>query len=161
MRPFSLIVSCSENRVIGREGRMPWRIPEDLAFFSSKTEGQVVVLGRICFETWPGALEGGRRAVVVTSGVVRSPARAAHSLPEALEVASALAGEILVCGGQRIYEEAIALPQAQRLYLTQVHAKVDGDRYFPEWKDIFTREISRREGAGEAWRCTFLTLERP
>ena len=160
VRPFNIIVSCSENRAIGRGGRLPWRIPEDLEFFLGRTAGQVVVLGRVCFESWPGATREGRRAVVVTSGTVAAPARAERSLRAALEAASPLPGEIFVCGGQRIFEEAVAMPEAFRLYLTLVHAEVDGDRFFPEWKDAFPRETGRREGSGGAWRYTFLTLER-
>jgi dihydrofolate reductase len=160
MRPFNLIVSCSENRVIGRAGRLPWRIPEDRDFFVAKTAGQIVVLGRICFETWPGAVENGRRAVVVTSGGVSSPAQSAPSLPDALAIAESHSGEIFICGGERIYEEAIELPQAARLYLTLVHSDVPGDRFFPDWRAIFTREIGRRESADANWRYTFLTLGR-
>jgi dihydrofolate reductase len=160
VRPFNIIVSCSENRVIGRAGRLPWRIPEDLEFFFGRTAGQVVVLGRICFESWPGATRDGRRAVVVTSGAVGAPARAAGSLRDALEAASALPGELFVCGGQRIFEEAVTLPEASRLRLTLVHAQVEGDRFFPEWRTAFPRETARREGAAGGWRYTFLTLER-
>jgi dihydrofolate reductase len=163
MRPFSLIVSCSENRVIGRAGHLPWSIPEDTQFFDQQTAGQIAVLGRICFETWPGATRAGRRPVVVT----RDAALAARGLPtapsfaEALERAAALTGDIYVCGGERIYAEAIAHPAAERLYLTLVHAQVDGDRHFPDWTQVFPREIARREGADPRWRYTFLTLGRP
>ena len=52
---LNLIVACAENRVIGRDRRLPWRIPEDLQFFHDQTAGQTVVLGRVCFETWPRA----------------------------------------------------------------------------------------------------------
>ena len=146
--------------MIGRAGRLPWRIPEDVAFFSQRTAGQIVVLGRICFETWPAAVRDGRRAVVVTSGGTSPPARCAPSLESALALAESLPGEIFVCGGQRVYEEAIRLPAATRLYLTVVHAQVEGDRFFPDWSPIFTRELGRREGADAAWRYSFLTLGR-
>ncbi len=143
---------------------MPWRIPEDQDFFHAKTAGQVVVLGRICFDTWPQAVADGRRAVVVTHTALAGtgPAVAAASLPGALALAMAEAhsGEIFICGGQRIYEEAIELPQAARLYLTLVHSEVPGDRFFPDWRAVFTREIERRESADANWRYTFLTLGR-
>ena len=162
MRPLNLIVSCSENRVIGRRGRMPWRIPEDRDFFHEKTAGQIVVLGRICFDTWPQAVPDGRRPIVVTGHPLPPgpPAAAADSLGPALALAEAIPGEIFICGGQRIYEEAMILPQAARLYLTLVHAEVSGDRFFPDWRPGFPREIARRESADAKWRYTFLTLER-
>jgi dihydrofolate reductase len=161
-RRLNLIVSCAENRVIGRNGRLPWSIPEDWRFFQERTAGQIVVLGHVCFDTWPGAVREGRRPVVVTSrpGFADPAVRTAPSLPEALAAAEALPGDIYVCGGQRIYEEAIALPRPMRLYLTLVHGEVAGDRYFPEWRHLAWREVGRRDGSDANWRYTFLTLER-
>ncbi len=160
-RRLNLIVSCAENRVIGRNGRLPWRIAEDWLFFQRQTAGRVVVLGRICFDTWPGADRDGRTPVVVSGlpPASRPVARRAPSLPEAVALAEALPGEAYVCGGQRIYEEALALPRPLRLYLTLVHAEVPGDRFFPDWRRLPWREIGRREGADAAFRYTFLTLE--
>jgi dihydrofolate reductase len=161
MRSFSLIVSCSENRVIGRDGRLPWRIAEDFEFFLRMTEGQVLVMGRVCFDSWPGAVRDGRRPVVVTSRPLSAPAAmAASSLEDALHLADGLAGDIFICGGQRIYEETISRPEANRLYLTLVHAAVSGDRFFPEWKSEFPREQARRDSADANWRYSFLTLGR-
>ena len=73
---------------------------------------------------------------------------------------SDLPGEIYVCGGERIYAEAIDLPQAERLYLTLIHANVPGDRHFPDWRSIFPHEIERRKSSGAGWNYTFLTLGR-
>jgi dihydrofolate reductase len=162
MDPLNLIVSCSENRVIGRAGRLPWSIPEDWKFFQAQTAGQVVVMGQVCFETWPGAVRDGRKAVVITSRTseIDPAVRTAPSLPAGLAVAATLPGDSYICGGQRIYEEAIALPRPLRLYLTLVHAEVPGDRFFPEWRNQPWRETARREGADANWRYTFLTLEK-
>jgi dihydrofolate reductase len=161
-RRLNLIVSCAENRVIGRDGKLPWSIPEDWIFFQKQTAGGIVVIGRIGFQTWSGAVQGGRRAIVVTHQPLPVPAGAAtaSSLTEALALADGLDGEIYICGGQQIYEEALALPRPLRLYLTLVHAEVPGDRFFPEWRHLAWREVSRREGANHEWRYTFLTLER-
>ncbi len=157
-----VIVACAENRVIGRDGRQPWRIPEDAKFFSGQTAGQIVVLGRICFETWPRAAEDGRRPVVITRNraLERPGVRVAGSLGEALAIAESLPGEIYVCGGQRIYEEALALPGPLRLHLTLVHAEIPGDRYFPDWRNLAWRELTRSESSDENYRYSFLTLER-
>jgi dihydrofolate reductase len=157
-----LQVACAENRVIGRDGRLPWRIPEDFAFFQSQTAGQVVVLGRVCFETWPRARLDGRRPVVVTRNRALAAANVhvASDLPAALAIAEALPGEIHICGGAQIYEETLALDRPMRLHLTLVHADVAGDTYFPEWRQFAWREISRRESRDENFRYTFFTLEK-
>jgi dihydrofolate reductase len=162
-RRLNLIVSCAENRVIGRGGRLPWRIPEDWRFFERQTAGQVVVLGRICFDAWSGADRDGRTPVVVAAAepASRPAAFRAPTLPAALALADALPGDIYLCGGQRIYEEALALPRPLRLFLTLVHARVDGDRFFPEWRGLPWRETSRREGADGHFCYSFLTLELP
>ncbi len=161
-KPLHLIAACAENRVIGRDGRLPWSIPEDMAFLHAQTRGQIVILGRICFETWPAAAREGRRAIILTRdrSLAGENTSVVSSLAEALTQAETLVGDVYVCGGQRIFEEAIALPQAQYLHLTLVHAEVEGDRRFPEWRNRFTRVVSRRESADAHWRYTFLTLER-
>jgi dihydrofolate reductase len=164
-RPFHLIVSCAENGVIGRDRKLPWKIPEDHRYFHGQTAGQVVVMGRICFETWPGATADGRKSVLVSNhpwnDPRRMPTKSAASLPAALAAAAQLPGEIYICGGERIYREAIEHPDADLLYLTLVHASVAGDTFFPDWRTRFTRQISRRESSDANYRYTFLTLARP
>lgn len=157
-----LQVACAENRVIGRDGRLPWRIPEDMAFFHAQTAGQIVVLGRVCFETWPRVQLDGRRPVVITrnSALAGGAVRTAPSLATALAIAEALTGEIHICGGERIYEETLALDRPMRLHLTLVHAEVPGDTFFPEWRHLAWRELDRRESADANYRYTFFTLER-
>lgn len=159
-KPINLVVACSANRVIGRETRLPWRIPEDLAHFHALTAKNVCVLGRICFETWPKVLEDGRRPVVITRNrTLASPqVRVAGGVTDALAIAQELPGEIMVCGGQKIYEEV--LPMAARIYLTLIHAEVAGDTYFPEWRHLSWRETARRESHDANYRYTFSTLER-
>jgi len=156
-----LEVACAENRVIGRAGRLPWRIPEDMKFFHDQTAGQIVVLGRVCFETWPRVQLDGRRPVVVTRQreLANDQVRVAGSLPAALALAEDLPGEIHVCGGQRIYEETLALGRPMRLHLTLVHAEVPGDTFFPEWRHLAWRELDRRDSADAGFRYTFYTLE--
>ena len=156
-----LIAACAENRVIGRARRLPWRIPEDLKFFHDQTAGQICVMGRVCFETWPRAALDGRQAVVIThnAGLARPGVHVAASLAAALAVAETLPGELFICGGQRIFAEALALPRPMELHLTLIHAEVPGDTYFPEWRHLPWRETARRESADENFRYTFLTLE--
>jgi dihydrofolate reductase len=170
-KPLTLIAACAENRVMGRENKLPWHIPEDVAWFHERTVGRVCVLGRNCFENWPRALREGRRAVVVSSQPERVRAdalarfgadaaesvRIARDVPTALELAQTIPGEILICGGQRIFEET--LPLANRLLLTLVHAAVPGDVYFPEWRHLPWRETWRRESRDASFRYTIAQLE--
>jgi dihydrofolate reductase len=159
---INLMVACAENRVMGRENKLPWSIPEDYKFFLDETAGKTNVLGRICYETWPRAREDGRRPVVITSdrSIERDGVRVARSVPEALEIAEAMPGEIYVDGGERIFEEVLALDRPMRLHLTLVHADVPGDRFFPEWRHRNWREVARRESSDKNFRYTFFTLER-
>ena len=162
-KPLNLIVACAENRVMGRDGKLPWRIPEDHQFFERKTAGKICVLGRVCFQSWTRAALDGRRPVVVTrnTALAGDSVRVAASFPAALAIAETLPGEICVCGGQRIFAEALALAGTRvlRLHLTLIHAEVAGDTFFPEWRHLTWRELARRESADANFRYTFFTLE--
>lgn len=171
-KPLNLIVASAQNRVIGRATRLPFDVPEDKKWFHTRTAGTVVVLGRICFEVWPRVLSDRRTAVVISSQPDRIRANAAGrfgpdalkrlhvcpDVPAALAVAQTLPDEIMICGGQRIYEET--LPLADRLLLTLVHADVPGDTWFPEWRHLKWRETWRRESADANYRYTFSILDR-
>lgn len=178
-KPLNLIVACAENRVIGRAGRLPFDIPEDKQWFHDKTANSVVVLGRICFEVWPRVISDGRHAVVISRdpGRIRASAFKKPGAPpaspsllapapfsivpdvkSALAAAQQLPGEIMICGGQRIYEET--LPICDRLILTLVHADVEGDTWFPEWRHLAWRESWRKESADAHYRYTFSILDR-
>lgn len=166
-KPLQLIVACAENRVIGREGKLPWHIPEDLAYFHEATAGRIVVLGRVCFETWPRVALDGRKPVVITrnTGLQREGLRVTANLAEALAVAETLPGEIMICGGEKIYAETLELAETTgrslTLHLTLIHAEVTGDTFMPEWRHLAWREIARRESADAKFRYTFFTLQRP
>ena len=168
-KPLTLIVACAENRIIGRDGRLPFDIPEDKQWFHDQTAGRTVVLGRICYETWPKVQADGRQPVVITSQAERlqavaktkSPAaeiRTAADVPSALAIAQQLPGEIMICGGERIYAET--LPLAHRILLTFVHTEVPGDTRFPEWRHLNWRETWRRECRDAHFRYTFAQLDR-
>jgi dihydrofolate reductase len=159
-KPIYLIVACSENRVIGRRGGLPWSIPEDAKFFQEKTLGHTVIMGSHSFGEWPSCVKG-RDVVVITHEPEKIPSgvHAVSSLTEAIAVAQTLRGDIYLCGGQRVYEEGLAL--GDQLYLTLVHATItNGDTFFPDWRQHFTREVEHRESHDANWRYTFLTLER-
>ncbi|HEY1792987.1 MAG TPA: dihydrofolate reductase [Opitutaceae bacterium] len=159
---LNLMVACAENRVMGRNNRLPWRIPEDLDFFHRETAGKTIILGRICYETWARAREDGRRLIVITRdrSLEAGGVRVAASVAEALGIAETMPGEVYVNGGERIFEEVLALDRPMRLHLTLIHANVEGDRYFPEWRHLAWRETARRDSSDANFRYTFYTLER-
>ncbi len=147
----TLIAALSRNRVIGRDGRMPWHIPADLKRFKALTLGHPVVMGRKTFESLLATLGGplpGRDNIVVTRARDYSApgCRVVHSLDEALAAASG-AQEIFVIGGGEIY--ALALPLAHRLELTEVDAEFPGDAYFPDFDRGAWREVHRESRAPE------------
>ncbi len=146
---LALIVAQSENRVIGRNNALPWHLSEDLKYFKKVTMGKVIIMGRKTYESIGRPLPG-RTNVVVT----RDPRWSAegvtvvHSLEQAVEQATAIseingAGEAMVIGGSELYTQA--LPLTQRLYLTQVHAQVCGDAYFPELELSQWQQFSRQD----------------
>ena len=146
--------------MIGRRGGLPWAIPEDTKFFQAKTLGQTVVMGSRSFGEWPSCVKG-RDVIVITHEPEKIPegVLAVGSLAEAIWRAQSMNGDIYLCGGQRVYEEGMAI--ADRLYLTLVHTEIaDGDTFFPDWRKDFPREIAKKSSRDANVAYTFLTLER-
>lgn len=157
----SLIAAMAENRVIGRGDALPWRLPRDMRRFKRQTTGHAVIMGRRTFETLPAPLPD-RHNVVLTSAPAypRAGVEVARSLDAALEN---LAGdeEVFVVGGAEIYR--LALPIADRIYLTVVHATVPGDTFFPEftmedWRLV--EDLRFAADARHAFACSFRLYER-
>ncbi len=125
----SLIVARARNGVIGRDNTLPWRLPADLAFFKRTTMGAPIVMGR---KTWQsiGRSLPGRTNIVVSRTLTEAPAGVivVPDLPSAF-AAAAPADEAFVIGGAQLYADA--LPQADRIYVTEVDADVEGDTKFP------------------------------
>ena len=159
VKPVYIIVACSENRVIGKNGGLPWSIPEDTAYFRDKVKGGIVIEGRRCFEETGEAFPDSD-TIVLSRDPLFHPrgVLTAVSLPLALELAQGLEGKgpIWICGGEQIYKESLAL--ADKLYLTIVHAEVEGDTSFPQWQEHFTAELACRESSDEHYRYTFYVL---
>ena len=127
---ISLIVAMTSNRIVGRAGKLPWHITEDLRRFKQLTTGHTIVMGRKTYESIGRALPG-RNSIVITRQADFSPTgvQTVHDLEDALRLA-ADDDEIFVIGGAQIYE--LALPYAERLYVTLVNANIEGDTVFPE-----------------------------
>ncbi len=157
---ISLIAALTQNRVIGKNNDMPWYIPEDLKFFKKTTLGKPMIMGRKTFESLPGLLPK-RRHIVVTrqTDLKLECAEQAHSLEEAIELAAQDNKEIMVIGGAQLY--ALALPMANRMYLTYIHADIEGDTFFPDFKQEEWQEISREDKLSESGIAfSWVTLER-
>jgi dihydrofolate reductase len=158
----ALVVAAADNGVIGRGGRLPWHLPDDLAHFKRVTLGKTVLMGRRTFESIGRALPGRRNLVLAST---RSPQMAAAGVEWVPDFATALqahgaAGELCVIGGAAVF--AAALPQATRIYLTRVHASPMGDVYFPPLVAADWRESERSEHAADARHAhamSFITLE--
>ena len=140
---IALIAAIGRNRVIGKDGVLPWHIPQDLKRFKQLTTGHAVLMGRRTFESLGKPLPR-RRNVVVTSRPIPG-VETFHSVNAALQV---LAEEekVFVIGGARLYGRL--LREADELYLTFVHLDVDGDSYFPEYEEVIQnhfREVHREE----------------
>ena len=133
MTTIALVVAVAENRVIGKGGKLPWRIPEDMKWFKERTLGKPCIMGRKTWESLPKRPLPGRTNVVVTrdEGYRTEGAIVVHTLDDAIAVAAReQPSEIMIIGGADIYR--VVLPKAGRIYLTSVHGVVEGDTYFPE-----------------------------
>ena len=130
---LSIIVAMSENRVIGRDGGLPWHLPNDLKRFRALTVGHTIVMGRKTYESIGRPLPE-RRSIVVTRQPAFHPdgVEIARSFEAALELSGA-EQQLFAVGGASIYRAALG--RARRLYLTMVHATIEGDIYFPEYHD--------------------------
>jgi dihydrofolate reductase len=150
-----LVVAHSRDRAIGRAGDLPWRLPADLAHFKAETLGSTLVMGRATWDSIGRPLPG-RETVVVTrdpewtAGAYADQVRVAHSVTEALAVAAALPGDVMVAGGGQVY--AAALPFATHLVVTEVDTRVhDADAFFPEIDLDEWPETRRVDGEGLSW----------
>lgn len=130
---ISIIAALARNRVIGRNGRLPWHLPDDLAFFKQTTMGKPLLMGRRTWESIGRLLPD--RPMIVLSRDTEYSAKGCIVVPDwsiAL-IAASTSHEIMVIGGTELYAQA--LHRADRLYLTRIDADFEGDAWFPEWNE--------------------------
>lgn len=130
---ISLIVAMDERGGIGKGNRLPWRLSTDLKRFRELTMGHHILMGRKTFESIGRPLPG-RHTVIITRnrGLEVEGCSIAHSVDEALRFAEKRGEtEAFICGGAAIFAQTIE--EADRLYLTEVHAEVEADTFFPDW----------------------------
>ncbi|HHJ18122.1 MAG TPA: type 3 dihydrofolate reductase [Gammaproteobacteria bacterium] len=157
----ALIAALAENRVIGRDNQLPWRVPADLKHFKALTMGKPIIMGRKTWESIGRPLPG-RDNIVVTrdAGYRAEGCKVVHSVAEALQAAGD-AGEAMIIGGANLYEQTLDV--ADRLYLTQIRAEVEGDARFPVIDMQAWREIERESHPADErneFAYDFVVLER-
>lgn len=160
---LTIIAAVAENGVIGRSGDLPWRLPADFRHFKRTTMGHHLLMGRRTWDSIGRALPG-RTTIVISRGAPALPegVLGARSLGEALALAASRgAAEAFVAGGAEIYRRA--LPRADRLVLTRVAARPEGDTFFPEIDEKEWRRVESRERPADEENphdLTFLVYER-
>ncbi len=158
----ALVAAVARDGVIGRDGGLPWSLPEDMAHFREVTTGHPVVMGRKTWESLPERFRPlpGRRNVVVTRNPTwtANGAERAGSLEEALALVED-AERVSIIGGGELF--AAALPMADELLLTEVDLDVDGDTFFPGWdRDSFVERGRDEHVADDGTRFTFVAYVR-
>jgi dihydrofolate reductase len=164
---IALVVAMAENRAIGRGGDLPWRLSNDLRYFRKMTLGKPIVMGRRTFESFGRVLDR-RLNIILTRDeeFAVDGAVVAHSLREGLEIARREArrtgvDEIMIIGGEDVFREV--LPQARRIYLTEVHASPQADTWFPKLDPSTWREVAReahQAGPKDDHDFSFVVLDR-
>lgn len=158
---ITLIVAKDENGVIGHQGRLPWRLPADMKYFKTVTMGKPLIMGRHTYESIGKPLPGRTNIVVTKDAGYQAPGcLVVHSVEEALTVVVDHP-EVMVMGGATLYEQL--LPRASKIYVTEVHAQVAGETYFPAFNIDEWREVSRSDHPADdnnPYAYSFVVLER-
>jgi len=158
---LTLIVAVADNGVIGRQNELPWRLPEDLKRFKALTMGKHIVMGRKTFDSIGKPLPGRTNIVITRQADLSVPGCVVVDSLSAALTAAGKVDEVMVIGGGEIYRQA--LPQADRVHLTAVHAAIDGDARFPvldaqQWREVTREDYPADERHAHAY--SFVTLER-
>ncbi|MBL7888518.1 MAG: dihydrofolate reductase [Bacteroidia bacterium] len=146
---ISIIVAVAENNVIGKDNTLIWHLPADMKYFKEKTSGHCIITGRKNYESIPEKfrpLPNRTNIVITRQKDYQAPgAIVVGSVEEAIQKAKeTMDEEIFIIGGAEIYKQSIAI--ADRIYLTQIHNKFEGDAFFPEMDRSKWYEISKIEG---------------
>ena len=158
----NLIVACDKNRLIGRNGRLPWRIREDWQWFMGNIKGGACVIGRTSYEAM---LAGGhvnenyRYFVISRNDSLAGPyTQVFRNTADAIAAAKESGRPVWICGGPTIYEESF--PLADAIYLTRIDGEFEGDAWMPDWSGWFDRELYRRDSSDAKYRYSFIVLGR-
>ena len=163
---ISMIAALSENRVIGKNNDLPWKLPDDMKFFMQKTQGHHTIMGRRNYDSIPlkfKPLPNRVNIVVTRQANFEAPGcTVVDSLEKGIEISRKNAeSETFIIGGAEIY--TLGLPYARRLYLTEIRADIKGDTFFPPINMKEWRETSRQHhGKDErhAYEFDFVVYEK-
>lgn len=158
---LAIIVATDQQGLIGRDNDLPWKLSADLQYFRQVTMGKPLIMGRNTHQSIGRALPG-RQNIVVTKNANFSAegCTVVHSVAEALKACHD-AKEVMVMGGASLYEQF--LPHAERLYLTQVNASLDGDTWFPDWQKTEWHQVSREDHLADhknEYNYSFMVFDR-
>jgi dihydrofolate reductase len=138
----SIIVAMAENRVIGLKNQLPWHLSADLKRFKQITMGFPIIMGRKTYESIGRPLPGRQNIIISRNPSFKAEGcQVFHDLDDAIQMAVSAYEQVFVIGGATLYAEA--LKWASRIYLTQVHAQIDGDTFFPEFASLDWSETHR------------------
>lgn len=155
----SLIAALTKNRVIGKNNDLPWHLPDDMKFFMETTKHHFVIMGRKNYESIPAKYRPlpNRTNIVVTrqSGYIAPSCTVVNTLEQGLTIAKVSnQNEVFVIGGAEIY--SLAMPYADKLYLTEIEAEIEGDTFFPEFdKNIFKENTRTHHGVDAKHKYAF------
>jgi len=159
---ISLIWAMADNRVIGIENRLPWKLPADMKWFRENTLGKPIIMGRLTFESFGAKPLPGRRNIIIS----RNPTYSAEGIEVFTSIEDALQAtqdseEVMIIGGMSLYKQSLLF--ADRLYMTLIHANIEGDAWFPEfdlsdWQQTARSDFSADEKNPHAY--SFVTLDK-
>jgi dihydrofolate reductase len=153
---ITLVVAASENNAIGLNNQLLWHLPKDMRFFKNTTWGMPILMGRKTFESMGSKPLNGRLNIIITRNKnwVNEDVTVVHTMEEAITLATKFSyNELLVIGGGEIYE--MALPLAQKIWLTRVHNTIEGDVYFPKLNAEWEMVSSTQNAADEKHAFSF------
>ena len=155
---FKAVAAMAANRVIGRDGALPWRLPEDMKFFRTLTTGHPIVMGRKTWDSLGRALLNRRNIVLSRTMPATEGVEVVRSVEELH--ALGLTGNVYIIGGAEIYR--LLMPQCAAVYLTVLTTTAEGDTHFPEFEAGFPHVsvLQTLEGVAE-WRLYERTLTPP
>lgn len=162
----SLIAAVTKNNVIGKDNDLPWKLPDDMKYFMETTSGHAVIMGRKNFDSLPPKfkpLKNRFNIVLSHKKKLDFDVCVVDSMEGALQNAKQHSNneEVFVIGGAQIYK--LALPSADRLYITEIEAVIDGDTHFPAYDKNEWQETSRKHhpsDARHAYAFDFVVYER-
>ena len=157
---ISIIVAHSRNMAIGKANALLWRLPEDLKRFKKLTTSHPIIMGRKTYQSINRPLPDRTNIIVTRDENLEIPGCIiVHSVTGAIEKAKEFdREEIFIIGGAEIYKEILSL--VDRLYVTKVDLDVEGDAFFPEYSNIFTKKISEESGEFKGLKYSYLILEK-